>query len=317
MPDPRREHPRGRRRIQAAAHAPLTSSASSPPTATASFSVRTASGGQTHNTATLFPAAPAAALPPQVRGDRSRRGASRVLKHGAPVYGSTRSPVVSGTCSTRRRSARPFLLLSHTKRLQRRAGNSSPPRQTSHRCRGTHHSRDLNHPVCSRTGPGSGSRKTHVVLAPPEDEERGPRLQATTDPYEYLPQVTSFKLQPAATYRTGSSWLNSRSSSIFGADGQDICPRLAWRRGARVDSLLCSASWGPAPRPRAASGTGPSQTYLRIVTDLPCSAGDDRREQLPSSAFQLRNNRGMAGYSSSSPTDRSRHTPLLLRRACR
>jgi Raf kinase inhibitor-like YbhB/YbcL family protein len=120
------------------------------------------------------------------------------------------------------------------------------------------------------------------------------------NPYERLPQAVSFKLT-SDDLRDGEQLPQPQVSGIFGAGGADISPQLAWSgfpESARSFAVTCYDPDAPT-----ASGF-----WHWAVVDVPGEAnelargvGDERGEQLPSGAFQLRNDGGMARYIGAAP----------------
>src|SRR5260370_41090968 len=132
------------------------------------------------------------------------------------------------------------------------------------------------------------------------------------NPYENLPKVPSFEVT-STDVRDGEKLPLPHVSGIFGAGGEDISPRLSWRRfPAGTKSFVVTMYDPDAP---TASGF-----WHWAVVDIPANltelargAGDDQGSGLPKGAFQLRNDAGLARYfGAAPPPGHAKHHPPTI-----
>jgi len=123
---------------------------------------------------------------------------------------------------------------------------------------------------------------------------------SVNNPYESLPHVASFELT-SDDVQDGEQLRQPQLSGIFGAGGEDVSPQLSW--SGFPDSTRSFAVTCYDPEAPTASGFWHWAVVdvPRDVTELARGAAGDGGEQLPSGAFQLRNDAGMANYIGAAP----------------
>jgi Raf kinase inhibitor-like YbhB/YbcL family protein len=119
------------------------------------------------------------------------------------------------------------------------------------------------------------------------------------NPYEELPQVSSFTLE-SSLIADGETMPVAQRSGILGAGGEDTSPDLSWSEfPAETESFLVTMYDPDAPTP---SGFW-HWTAINIpagVTSLPAGAGGGD-ETLPAGAKHLTNDATLRGYVGAAP----------------
>lgn len=117
-------------------------------------------------------------------------------------------------------------------------------------------------------------------------------------PYDLLPPVPAFEVA-SEDIEPGATLPNRHVAAMAGGD--DISPHLRWSGFPEATRAFAVTVYDPdAPTGSgfwhwALVGLGPE------VTELSRGAGDPDGSQLPSGAFQLKNDAGVTGYTGSAP----------------
>ncbi|MCP5065434.1 MAG: YbhB/YbcL family Raf kinase inhibitor-like protein [bacterium] len=120
------------------------------------------------------------------------------------------------------------------------------------------------------------------------------------NPYEFLPEVTSFTVT-SADLAEGQTLAMPQVSGVFGAGGEDISPQLQWSGfPAETKSFVVTCFDPDAP-------TGSGFWHWAVfnipgtVTELATGAGARGAANLPGGAGQLNNDAGFDGYVGAAP----------------
>lgn len=121
-----------------------------------------------------------------------------------------------------------------------------------------------------------------------------------SDPFEKLPKTPSFSITSKDVH-DGEKLKLPQVSGIFGAGGQDFSPELSWSGFPAATKSFAVTMFDPdAP-------TGSGFWHWAVVdvpahvTSLAGGAGEKGGLKLPSRAFQLRNDAGLALYLGAAP----------------
>jgi len=123
-----------------------------------------------------------------------------------------------------------------------------------------------------------------------------------TSPYDILPAVPAFTVT-SAEFADGERLAKNQLSAIFGADGADESPSLAWSgypEGTKSFAVTCFDL-------DAATGTG-FWHWIVIdipvgVTELPAGAGSAESAGLPDGARQIRNDADLRQFLGAAPPE--------------
>jgi Raf kinase inhibitor-like YbhB/YbcL family protein len=120
------------------------------------------------------------------------------------------------------------------------------------------------------------------------------------NPYEHLPQVASFELTSADVH-DGEQLPQPQVSGIFGAGGEDTSPQLSWSGFPESTRSFAVTCYDPEAPTASGFWHWAVVDIPGAVTELARGVGDEGGVRLPSGAFQLRNDGGMARYIGAAP----------------
>ncbi len=120
------------------------------------------------------------------------------------------------------------------------------------------------------------------------------------NPYDSLPQVASFELT-SDDIRDGEQLAQPQVSGIFGAGGEDISPHLAWSGFPESTRSFAVTCYDPDAPTASGFWHWAVVDVPGNVTELASGVGDEQGANLPSGAFQLRNDGGMTRYIGAAP----------------
>ncbi|ROQ40808.1 hypothetical protein EDF46_0170 [Frondihabitans sp. PhB188] len=123
-----------------------------------------------------------------------------------------------------------------------------------------------------------------------------------TNPYDDIAQVPAFDLT-STDVGDGSELPTPQVSGIFGAGGDDVSPQLSWSGFPEGTKSFAVTVYDP-DAPTASGFWHWAVVDVPVTTtSLPSGAGDAEGSGLPSGAFQLKNDGGLAHYLGAAPPE--------------
>ncbi|RYZ36137.1 MAG: YbhB/YbcL family Raf kinase inhibitor-like protein [Myxococcaceae bacterium] len=120
------------------------------------------------------------------------------------------------------------------------------------------------------------------------------------NPYDALPKVPSFTVT-STDVRDGETLSTAQLSGIFGAGGKDVSPQLSWSGFPEGTKSFVVTVYDPDAPTASGFWHWAVVNLPRSTTSLPTDAGSEDGKKLPSGAFQLRNDGGIARYIGAAP----------------
>ncbi len=120
------------------------------------------------------------------------------------------------------------------------------------------------------------------------------------NPYENLPKVPTFEVT-SCSVRDHEKLSLPYVSGIFGAGGEDISPQLSWRGFPAGTKSFVVTMYDPDAPTASGFWHWAVVDIPANVTELARGAGDEQGSGLPTGAFQLRNDAGLARYVGAAP----------------
>lgn len=119
------------------------------------------------------------------------------------------------------------------------------------------------------------------------------------NPYDFLPKLPSFELT-SEDFADGEPLKTAQVSGIMGAGGHDISPQLSWSGFPDGTRSFAVTMYDPCAPTASGFWHWALADLPADVTSLPAGAGSEGGD-LPSPAFSLRNDAGIAGYVGAAP----------------